>query len=637
MPPLPITIVLIEPRDRTGDRRRFEQDIIRIGRDGSNDLCFDEIAGRLVSGRHAELRCTPAGVELVDLGSRNGTFVNGVAVTRCAWLADGDVIGLGANGPRIEVRFASKQAVPGTQPDLPAGQAVKAHMDGDPVDPTVRPFGVSEPRRAPAYRPSGAAGHLPGPTRPQSHTLAARAPGPPPSGPSHAGQMSGPSHGPFVPRHADASPFVAERHRRAASKGAQRLGAVLISALAAAGAVWWWRGAPPGLGLSQPRTVADASRSIFTCAVRATESAASQVIGTAWVVRPGVLATTASVAWRGMGADGSSRLEIRDDSPTPVVMDVSRIELHPGYAFFGELVKRYGDFKELPRPFDVALLHLAAADAERLAPPLEVAPRASLEELERGFVLRPVSVASGASAVGRVEAAIGVFQNETDPAERFLLRCSLSGSGLVGGTPLLDESGRVVGMVGGSGSVDHSAVVPVQRADLVTELVTGTSERRAAERALQLEAVFLESFRKAVGGGEEFAQARFESFARSDAGRQYLRESGLQGAATIAHTASADVTTAGLGGRVVFEPEFLPKEAGLHFFVVVPLDYPIPPQVALRQGLMAYEEIAVDLKSFVSIGNATLALGSPVHVAVRCPVEASFKPTRFALFWFQVE
>ena len=50
----------------------------RIGRDPYNDIVIDD---PLVSRFHAELRARPDGRhELVDLGSRNGTFVNGRAV-----------------------------------------------------------------------------------------------------------------------------------------------------------------------------------------------------------------------------------------------------------------------------------------------------------------------------------------------------------------------------------------------------------------------------------------------------------------------------------------------------------------------------------------------------------------------------
>ncbi len=65
---------------------------VRIGRAEDNDLVIDDLG---VSRRHAELRALPDGTyEIVDLGSHNGTFLNGLAVTR-ALIGPGDIVGIG--------------------------------------------------------------------------------------------------------------------------------------------------------------------------------------------------------------------------------------------------------------------------------------------------------------------------------------------------------------------------------------------------------------------------------------------------------------------------------------------------------------------------------------------------------------
>jgi ABC transport system ATP-binding/permease protein len=65
---------------------------VRIGRADDNDLVIDDL---VVSRRHAELRALPDGTyEIVDLGSHNGTFLNGLAVTR-APVRPGDIVGIG--------------------------------------------------------------------------------------------------------------------------------------------------------------------------------------------------------------------------------------------------------------------------------------------------------------------------------------------------------------------------------------------------------------------------------------------------------------------------------------------------------------------------------------------------------------
>ncbi|MEU3617092.1 FHA domain-containing protein [Streptomyces sp. NPDC006872] len=65
---------------------------VRIGRATDNDLVVDDL---VVSRRHAELRTLPdGGHEILDLGSHNGTYLNGSPVTR-APLGPGDVVGIG--------------------------------------------------------------------------------------------------------------------------------------------------------------------------------------------------------------------------------------------------------------------------------------------------------------------------------------------------------------------------------------------------------------------------------------------------------------------------------------------------------------------------------------------------------------
>ena len=66
---------------------------VRIGRDPDNDLVLEDLQ---VSRRHAELLGTGEQWELRDLGSHNGTYVNGRSVAS-AVLGPGDVIGIGAH------------------------------------------------------------------------------------------------------------------------------------------------------------------------------------------------------------------------------------------------------------------------------------------------------------------------------------------------------------------------------------------------------------------------------------------------------------------------------------------------------------------------------------------------------------
>ncbi|GGT50662.1 FHA domain-containing protein [Streptomyces phaeofaciens] len=65
---------------------------VRIGRAADNDLVVDDL---VISRRHAELRALPGGgYEIVDLGSHNGTYLNGLPVSR-APVGPGDIVGIG--------------------------------------------------------------------------------------------------------------------------------------------------------------------------------------------------------------------------------------------------------------------------------------------------------------------------------------------------------------------------------------------------------------------------------------------------------------------------------------------------------------------------------------------------------------
>src|SRR5258708_2793946 len=71
----------------------LEQDRASIGNAPTNDVVID--TDRTVSRLHAVLERTPGGWCIRDLGSRNGTFVNGVRVLADKALHAGDEIRVG--------------------------------------------------------------------------------------------------------------------------------------------------------------------------------------------------------------------------------------------------------------------------------------------------------------------------------------------------------------------------------------------------------------------------------------------------------------------------------------------------------------------------------------------------------------
>lgn len=76
-----------------------------LGRRAYNDIVIDNLA---VSGEHAVLHMSDGEVEIEDLNSTNGTYVNALAIQRQA-LKDNDVIEVG--GCRIHFRARSNLAI----------------------------------------------------------------------------------------------------------------------------------------------------------------------------------------------------------------------------------------------------------------------------------------------------------------------------------------------------------------------------------------------------------------------------------------------------------------------------------------------------------------------------------------------
>lgn len=97
---------------RAGARERFEKSIIAIGRHPINDLRFDADRDLDVSSRHAELRILGDRYVLVDLGSTNGTYVNGQQLDGERALFDGDVITFGDKGPQVEFKVTNDTSAP---------------------------------------------------------------------------------------------------------------------------------------------------------------------------------------------------------------------------------------------------------------------------------------------------------------------------------------------------------------------------------------------------------------------------------------------------------------------------------------------------------------------------------------------
>ena len=93
-------VVLSSPALEPGEVLTLDSHPLTIGRGQANDipLTVDEYA----SGRHARFEPRRDGIFVEDIGSTNGTFVNGIRVTRERRLVPGDVVRIGETDLRFE-------------------------------------------------------------------------------------------------------------------------------------------------------------------------------------------------------------------------------------------------------------------------------------------------------------------------------------------------------------------------------------------------------------------------------------------------------------------------------------------------------------------------------------------------------
>lgn len=92
---MPTRFSLVIGRD--AERRHVplpDSGVLKIGRGGGNDLV---LGGGLVSSRHAEIQIRDGAVSLRDVGSRNGTWVNGCRVEEEVRLSPGDRLVIGGS------------------------------------------------------------------------------------------------------------------------------------------------------------------------------------------------------------------------------------------------------------------------------------------------------------------------------------------------------------------------------------------------------------------------------------------------------------------------------------------------------------------------------------------------------------
>ncbi|MFO0119392.1 MAG: FHA domain-containing protein [Cyanobium sp.] len=154
---------------------------LTIGRDAANQLCLAQEPG--LSRHHAELRPGAAGQWLVcDLGSSNGTYVEGERLSGCRLLAPGDRIRLGRRGPWLQFLLGELAAPPGDA-FPPLALAPFPASDGAPASPSRPVVARAGAPPAPVPGPGSAAPPAAAGVSPSRETVPARLRPVPPAAP----------------------------------------------------------------------------------------------------------------------------------------------------------------------------------------------------------------------------------------------------------------------------------------------------------------------------------------------------------------------------------------------------------------------------------------------------------------------
>ena len=128
----------------SGVTHELVEQVITVGRAPDNSIHIDDPS---VSGRHAELRAVGKAYQLRDLGSTNGTRINGSATGEIT-LHSGDRIRFGA----VDARFEGDMPIGATQP-LPAAAKVNVKVATTSIRPAdfanASPFRTRSKQRDP--------------------------------------------------------------------------------------------------------------------------------------------------------------------------------------------------------------------------------------------------------------------------------------------------------------------------------------------------------------------------------------------------------------------------------------------------------------------------------------------------------
>ncbi len=138
--------MIVRTGPNPGTTYDLTKEVTLMGRDVSNDIILGDAE---ISRQHSRLTRTPGGYVLEDLGSTNGTFVNGERLMAPRVLNPGDLVALGENvsltfdatTPEAAATVASTVAQPEEAEAMPAASpppaAAPQPAAAKPAEPAV--------------------------------------------------------------------------------------------------------------------------------------------------------------------------------------------------------------------------------------------------------------------------------------------------------------------------------------------------------------------------------------------------------------------------------------------------------------------------------------------------------------------
>ncbi|MFO0556649.1 MAG: FHA domain-containing protein [Polyangiales bacterium] len=139
-----------------GRQFTFNQERVKLGRQPTCDVAFDPNVDLDASGNHCEIRRENGQYLIVDLQSRNGTFVNGTRISSQP-LRSGDLVECGRGGPRfrVEIQGASAPVQPGPFGAPQPAAAFTGPMQSPAANPFAGPAQAPQPpHAAPSSQPA---------------------------------------------------------------------------------------------------------------------------------------------------------------------------------------------------------------------------------------------------------------------------------------------------------------------------------------------------------------------------------------------------------------------------------------------------------------------------------------------------